>query len=810
MKINRLLRYVILLTLQLNILSASAPVAGLAGYWPLDNNSGIVALDKSGNNYDGTLINGPAWSTEKQNEALNLNGTSQYVSVPSGTGLNFGKSGFSFGGWFQTSAASFGHLLSYQSLRGGARWSLVILATGQVEARISDGFHQAISNDPSPKNDGAWHYAMAVTDRAANRLHLYLDGTEIGAGADIAPLASMPAGAARLAFGANNGNGLPMSFFRGSLAEIRVYNRALSPPEVMAAMNDPGLGPSRRIGPRISVFSASPASITAGHSATLSWTVANATSITISNGPGAQSSLISGSVKVSPNQTTVYQLIARNGSGTAAAHTTVTVQSPVNGLLPVLITVDPKTTYTTYNYNIVLVAPIYQGIANSPDWPVMKDPFLKQLVNQLGINTLDVVEFPGDIENTQDLFTPNNITADNSVAWRTYRATPVNDDADPNHFNCSDPSLVNCPTSFPLAQNDWVMDNYWVGPQGMRALIAARGQTPHLLVSMNAIVAANSFIVKSPSEFAEEIAAVFLHDQNKYGTVPDIVQTLNEPDGVGPWTFANAAAALVATRSKLASLGFHPQIWCCTGSSASNALIWYNAVKALTGPGQIDGLSFHFYGGTQADLQNIAAAAAADGIPSIMTEQDFANIGSLLGLMRGASPSGFMRFTDGSEASWGGIGACAYVGVTSSIPYVSHYVLGDEGGCTPSEPAYFFPQFSNYVGEGYLREQATVSNGGNAYDTVAFRNPAGKHTVIVRVIGSAAFLRSTNISNTVTVAGVPAGTYGCTYTFDNASLLVPCGPDQTIAAGGTLTVTLPYPAAARGSTSAVITFFGVR
>ena len=453
---------------------------------------------------------------------------------------------------------------------------------------------------------------------------------------------------------------------------------------------------------------------------------------------------------------------------------------------------------------------MFWGIGNSPNWAVEKGPYLKQLVNQLGINTLDLTDFAGDIENTQDWFTPLNITANNGGLYRIYRDNPINDDADPNHFNCADQTLVNCPNSFPLAQNDWIMEHYWIGPEGMRAVVLARGETPHLMFSYNNVVPANSYMVTSPEEFAEQIAAVFIHDRNKYGMVPDIVQTLNEPDGAGPWNVANAAASLAAAKTRLAALGFRPQFWCCTAESASNAVSWYEGVKGILGPGQIDGLTFHLYGGGAADLQNIAATAKADGIPAIMTEVDYANIGTLFGIMNGSSASGFMRFIDGSEADWGGVGSCGYLAVTSASPYMSQYILGNEGGCNSSEPAYFFPQFSNYVGEGSVREQAAIANSGGRYEALAYRGPTGQHTVIVHVMASLASMIATHISNTVTVTGVPAGTYGCTYTFDNSSLLVPCGANQSIGAGGQLSVTLPYPTAARGTTTAVVTFFGIQ
>jgi hypothetical protein len=75
--------------------------------------------------------------------------------------------------------------------------------------------------------------------------------------------------------------------------------------------------------PTISSFTASPASISPfdGASATLSWSVASATSLSIS-GLGA---VIGNSIQVSPSQTTTYTLTAGNAQGSVTAQTTVTV-----------------------------------------------------------------------------------------------------------------------------------------------------------------------------------------------------------------------------------------------------------------------------------------------------------------------------------------------------------------------------------------------------------------------------------------------------------------------------------------------------
>ena len=74
--------------------------------------------------------------------------------------------------------------------------------------------------------------------------------------------------------------------------------------------------------PTISSFTASPVSISPfdGASATLSWSVASATSLSIS-GLGA---VIGNSIQVNPSQTTTYTITASNAQGLVTAQTTVT------------------------------------------------------------------------------------------------------------------------------------------------------------------------------------------------------------------------------------------------------------------------------------------------------------------------------------------------------------------------------------------------------------------------------------------------------------------------------------------------------
>lgn len=75
--------------------------------------------------------------------------------------------------------------------------------------------------------------------------------------------------------------------------------------------------------PVVMSFAANPSIIERGRSAVLSWTTANATSVSIDNGVGVQAP--SGSVTVTPLQTTTYTLIATGAGGVATGTTKVTV-----------------------------------------------------------------------------------------------------------------------------------------------------------------------------------------------------------------------------------------------------------------------------------------------------------------------------------------------------------------------------------------------------------------------------------------------------------------------------------------------------
>ena len=133
----------------------------------------------------------------------------------------------------------------------------------------------------------------------------------------------------------------------------------------MADKKPPPIPPSE--GPRdnqeITSFTASPSSITAGQSTTLSWVIVGSWSLHVSGSgdPAFETGTHSGSTTVSPTTTTTYQINVFHGSDLITAQVTVTVTAvvPTTASFSVSPSSISSGGYVT----------VYWSVSNSPDAP---------------------------------------------------------------------------------------------------------------------------------------------------------------------------------------------------------------------------------------------------------------------------------------------------------------------------------------------------------------------------------------------------------------------------------------------------------
>ncbi len=93
--------------------------------------------------------------------------------------------------------------------------------------------------------------------------------------------------------------------------------------------------------PKITAFSATPASIESGQSSTLSWKIDGATSVSLD--PPVQNEIVDSKVNVSPIENTTYTLTAHDGECTSSEKVTVSVTQSCDGLSIDKFSANPTT-----------------------------------------------------------------------------------------------------------------------------------------------------------------------------------------------------------------------------------------------------------------------------------------------------------------------------------------------------------------------------------------------------------------------------------------------------------------------------------
>lgn len=190
---------------------------GLVGYWPFDEGHGTQAGDFSGNGRNGTLINSPQWVAGKVGGALDFNGSTTYVELPTEPTLT---NNFTLSAWIYRRSTS-GRILDKGNIgtdpSGAIEWtpgSLVpnnsTSATVSTSPPLNEWVHVAVTFSSGTVRfyqNGQFisQSNMDWTSFTAHATHIWKIGRRASA-AD-----------------AN---------FNGLIDEVRMYNRVLSDAEV--------------------------------------------------------------------------------------------------------------------------------------------------------------------------------------------------------------------------------------------------------------------------------------------------------------------------------------------------------------------------------------------------------------------------------------------------------------------------------------------------------------------------------------------------------------------------------------------------
>ncbi len=209
---------------------------GLVGYWRLGEPSGTTATDASASPANGTYINTPtlgvasALSGNADTSVTFAGASSEGVALGTVAKLNIATT-ITVEAWVKATGTG-GMIFAHRADTGAGTqgYSLQLETDGTLRYLFGNA-SQSVSNAVgSGVANGSWHHVAMVRDGAAVRV--YKDGAEVYANVSIAAQIGSMAVSCLASIGFWTAYGGYYTAFTGSLDEVAVYSRALSPIEV--------------------------------------------------------------------------------------------------------------------------------------------------------------------------------------------------------------------------------------------------------------------------------------------------------------------------------------------------------------------------------------------------------------------------------------------------------------------------------------------------------------------------------------------------------------------------------------------------
>lgn len=426
------------------------------------------------------------------------------------------------------------------------------------------------------------------------------------------------------------------------------------------------------------------------------------------------------------------------------------------------ITVDPNTSFQTFiGWQAVAQAEQqYNVTSQTYEWPsstygIYKDDLFTAMLDlglnalRLEVNLADVNAVGYDDDSNNAAVQPSTATTGSNIQDTTYGQW---------HFD----------------RVDSAMDDLAVPYRG---LLAAQGETLDLSLCIVDFKTAGYKAEDTPSEYSFFVKRVIDHFYARYGFLPNTLEAILEPDNSGGnsnWTAAKVANNIVQANADLVAAGYTGIRWKAPSvTSVANAATWYADMKTANASvaALLDELPYHRYGGSNTDVATFQSAAASDGKTTAMLEY----IGAGADLL-------YDDLTIGRNSSWQQFTVTFPYSGSSESGGQYFYVNETTWAVSLNSRSKYLRHFFKYVRRGAVMKGVTNSGSSKG---VPFVNSNGTYVVPIKAA-----------AESISIAGLPAGTYGIRYTSGASDSSVPSAYDQalsnqTITTGQSVTFTMP-------------------
>jgi hypothetical protein len=198
--------------------------------------SGTTWTDLSGLGNNGTLMNGPTYSSANGGSIV-FDGANDYANMGASSTLNFGWTNlFSINSWIKTSQASGSYKIIVRKSTGGQGYVLSVDGSKATLYLVGAwAGNMIVIRSSNNINDGQWHHVTATYDGSKNASGslVYVDGVnQSNIGQNTLTSDFLTSQAVGIADGTDG-----WGWYSGQISNVNIYNRVLLPAEITQNFN---------------------------------------------------------------------------------------------------------------------------------------------------------------------------------------------------------------------------------------------------------------------------------------------------------------------------------------------------------------------------------------------------------------------------------------------------------------------------------------------------------------------------------------------------------------------------------------------